>query len=147
MADAKEQRLYLDLVEKRCHRSNRAVLLRVVGIQTAWSATLLAGAAIPVAQALAEPGNFEWVVSLLGFVVVVAAGADRLFARTRGTVEAHDMLRRSLRRERRLMLAGKGSYADGDAFDTYVTNVEAAIADYDQRSHKYTVKLSGSSPD
>lgn len=141
--ESDRRRLYLALVDRRLTQSNRAVLGRVVGIQTAWSVALLAGAAIPVAQALSAPGEWEWVVSILGFVVVVAQGADRLFGRTRKTALAHDFLRRRLGRERRMWDAGEGPYAERD-FAAFVERVEGVIEEYDDISHAYVSEMADS---
>ena len=120
---------YIQQYDRRLRRMSRAANARIFGIQTSWSVALLAGAAVPLVVAL---GTATWVTSILGFVVVVATGAERIFARTVGAGAALDRLRRKLGTEQRLYLTVTGPYSeDGDQFKHFVQRTEDAITNYD----------------
>ncbi len=79
---------------------------------------------------------------VLGFVVVVAAGLERIFSRTTQSAVALDELRRGLARERRLLVAGTGEYADPDGrVETYVRRSEEHLAAYDAMMVDYAHHL------
>ncbi|MGE5210145.1 MAG: hypothetical protein ACM3MM_02720, partial [Acidobacteriota bacterium] len=71
------QRRYVDGVERRLGRLRSEVWLRTTTIQLLWLVVVLAGAAIPLSSAL---GWWDWIEPTLGFVVVAAAGVERIFA-------------------------------------------------------------------
>jgi len=120
---------YMQQYDRRLRRMSNAANARIFGIQTSWSVALLAGAAVPLVVAL---GTATWVTSILGFVVVVASGAERIFARTVGAGQALDRLRRRLAREQRLYLTATGPYSEeGDQFKHFVQRTEDAITAYD----------------
>ncbi len=73
---------------------------------------IVAGAGVPLTEALGGPA---WIGPILGFVVVVAVGIDRIFGRTTPAASAQDALRRGLARERRLFLSGASPYDAADA--------------------------------
>jgi len=133
------QQRYLKAFDARMRRTNLAVRARAFGVQAAWAVALLAGAAIPLAQALGWP---DWVTAVLGFVVVVVTGGDRLFARTVGIGEALDNLRRRLARERRLLTAGSSPYSDPvNPYAVFIQRTEDAIAEYDKVAGGLNAKL------
>lgn len=139
--------VYLRTISKRTRRASRAVESRLIGVQVAWSAALLAGAGVAVTQAFSETDNWlgdnsKWVTVLLGFAVVVAQGADRMLARTAGGAEPDDVLRRGLERERRLYDAREGAYKDlDDPFAAFVSRVEDLLAVNDAEVIAYTQRL------
>lgn len=93
---------------------------------------------MPLNEAVNGP---SWVGPALGFVVVVAAGVERVFARTTPAAAAQDTLRRSLSREQRIFLARAGVYSEPDAFDRYIMRCEELIADYDRTMVEYSSSL------
>lgn len=132
------QQRYLKSVHTLLRRADRAVLSRLVGLQTVWAVALLAGAAVSLVQLV----EVKWLTALLGFVVVVAQGATQLFARTSGVVRADDLLRRNLARERRLFDCGEGPYAGVDnRFALFVERAEAEIARHDDSAAPYSEAL------
>ena len=138
------QQRYLASANKRIRRADRAVLSRVVGLQTAWAVALLAGAAVSLVQAFGESlkDDVKWITALLGFVVVVAQGASQLFARTSGVVKADDLMRRNLARERRLFDCSEGPYADAvNPFAVFVERAEAEFAKHDDSAADYSAAL------
>lgn len=132
---------YLRTIDKRVRSANWAVLSRVAGLQVAWGVSLVAGAAVPLVQALDWDAK-DAITAVLGFVVVVAQGADRLMARTSGVVQADDAMRRAMARERRLFDARQGPYRDvDDPFAVFVDRVEAVIAEHDGHVAAYSRDL------
>jgi hypothetical protein len=126
------ERRYVDDIERRLRHLSTEVRLRTFTIQAMWLLVVLAGAGIPLSRALGGP---SWLEPTLGFVVVAAAGIERIFARTSEKAAAIDELRRALAHEHRTMLAGTGEYVDeSTAFATFAARCEAAIADHDRRS-------------
>jgi len=137
----KNQQRYFNMLRFRSRIADLAARLRAVGIQLNWLAILIAGAAIPLIKAL-DIDEAEWVIPSLGFVVVVAAGLERIFARTTEAATAVEELRRRLARERRLLLAESEEYAASeDRFATFVKRSEEAIAKYDSIMVKYDAKI------
>lgn len=138
--NANMQPEFMARFNKRLRRSRIAAVARSAGVQSAWSLTLLAGAGVPLAQAL---GAYKWVAPILGFLVVVASGAQGIFARTAGMGSAMDRLARSLASERRLYEMSAGPYAEqGDMFIRFVERSEEAIAGYDRAMVKANRKHS-----
>ncbi len=128
---------YLAVVERRIKWSDRAMNTRSFGQVFAWTVALLAGAGVAVAEVLAS--QWRWAPAVLGFVVVVAQGADRLFARTAGGAIAMESMRRMLTKEKRLYLSRAGPYAGAEtAFDTFVERVERVLDQYDDASVELT---------
>jgi hypothetical protein len=116
---------YLDVVAR----------LRAFTMQVVWIIVLAAGAAVPLATALEWD---DWVAPVLGFVVVVASGVERIFNRTTAAAVAVDALRRRLDRERRVLVAGQLEYADADdPLGVYVERSEDAIAEFDRTMIDY----------
>jgi hypothetical protein len=127
------QKRYQRLTKRRFRAANIAVWLRAGGIQAVWLVVLIAGAAIPLTEAIIVDG-WTWVSPVLGFVIVVAAGVERIFSRTAGAAGALDELRRGLMQERRLLLAKSGEYATSDEpFALWAQRSEDRITSYDQR--------------
>lgn len=126
------QHQYVEDVERRVRRLRAEVWLRSTTIQLLWLIVILAGAAIPLSTAL---GWWSWIEPTLGFVVVAAAGVERIFARTSGKSATVDELRRALAHEHRMLLTATGDYADPtSAFPTFVARCEAAIEHHDRRT-------------
>ena len=122
----------VDGIERRIRRFRTEVWLRTTTIQLLWLVVVLAGAAIPLSSAL---GWWDWIEPTLGFVVVAAAGVERIFARTSGKAATVDELRRALAHEHRTFRAATGAYADPTtAFSTFAARCEAAIDIHDRRT-------------
>ncbi|TIC81313.1 hypothetical protein E8D34_18135 [Nocardioides sp. GY 10113] len=132
------RRRYLDDISTRIRAGEREAMLRNVGIQALWILVIVAGAGVPLSEAVGAPA---WVAPTLGFVVVVAAGVERVFARTTTAAAAQEALRRALAREQRAYDARVGVYADGSAFDRLVDRCERLIADYDRTMVQYAGSL------
>ena len=143
----KSQRKYRRMMRTRLGVADFAAWLRAGGIQMVWLTVLIAGAAIPLSESLIpENGGWEWVSPVLGFVIVVAAGIERVFSRTTSAAVALDELRRSLARERRLLLAGSDEYAEADdRFAMYAKRAEDLIAQYDKKIIDYNDQVLRSS--
>jgi len=119
---------FMRRLDRRIRRTRVAALARNAGVQAAWSLTLLAGAGVPLVS------SFDWnaTASVLGFVVVVASGAERIFARTADGGEAIERLHRGLASERRLYQACAGPYGDdATRFEQLVERTESLISIYD----------------
>ena len=130
-SDRREE--YLAGIERRIVWSDRAMNARGLGQIAAWTVALLAGAGVAVAEVLVD--QWRWAPALLGFVVVVAQGADRLFARRRDGAASMDVMRRALTKEKRLYLSGTGVYSDdGTSFETFVERAESILDEYDANS-------------
>ncbi len=101
----------------------------------------IAGAAVALVEAF---GWDRWVAALLGFVVVVFQGLERIFGRTTEGSRSVDVLRRELGREKRLYLTGEGRYKnDDDPFSSFVEVAEVIIARNDQEEVAYNAQLTG----
>ena len=143
--DAKRQRRYERKIRFRLRIANVSLLLRAGGLPVIWLVVVVAGAAVPLSEAIIEEG-WEWVTPTLGFVVVVAAGLERIVSRTTGAAVALDELRRSLTRERRRRLAAVDEYADATtSFAVYVRTAEELFRTYDERmvEHNKTAAKAG----
>ncbi len=135
------QRQYDRLVRRRLFVADAAAWMRAGGIQLVWLVVLVAGAAVPVSEAVLSD-DWAWVSPVLGFVIVVAAGLERIFRRTTDAAVPLDELRRNLARERRLLLAGADGYADSDAgYALHVERVERHIAAYDAQMVEYAKRV------
>ena len=129
---------YVEELRSRIRIGNAASLLRTGGIQALWIVVIVAGAGVPLNEAVGGP---DWVAPTLGFVVVVAAGIERVFGRTTPAAAAQDVLRRGLAREQRLFLSRSGPYQDEDAFEVYTERAERLIAEYDHVMVQYSATL------
>jgi hypothetical protein len=126
---------YLAETRTRLRFASFATWGRASGLQILWLSVVLAGAGIPLNRALGGP---SWVDPTLGFVVVAAAGIEKIFSRTTPAAVARDRLRRHLERERRRFEAGIEEYADrATASTTFVERVEAIISRYDEEMLEY----------
>lgn len=131
------------MVRSRLRIANLAARLRAGGIQVVWLVILIAGAAIPLTEALVTDG-WSWVSPALGFVIVVAAGLERILSRTTDAAVALDQLRRELSRERRLLIARSGPYAEAaEPLSLYAVRAEAVIASYDASMLDYNRRVVG----
>lgn len=132
------QQRYVTDLRSRVRTGRVAALLRTGGIQVLWIIVVVAGAGVPLSDAVAGP---SWVAPTLGFVVVVAAGVERIFSRATPAAAAQDKLRRGLSREQRLFDARAEPYTDGEAFAIYSSRSEALLAEYDQAMLDYSSSL------
>lgn len=130
-------------IRRRLRVANAAAWFRATGIQIVWLVVLIAGAGVPLTQALASDG-WSWVNPVLGFVVVIGAGVERIFSRTTEAAVSLDVLRRNLARERRLLMAGSDDYAASEhPHRLYAERVEALIATYDEKMIDHNAHLLG----
>jgi hypothetical protein len=137
IAPTSGQRSFDRHVRRRLRVANVAAWLRAGGIQFAWLVIVIAGAAIPLSEALIGDG-WSWVSPTLGFLIVIAAGVERIFGRTTEAAVALDSLRRELARERRMLTASAGPYSlADDRFGLYAERTEEHIARYDERMIAY----------
>ena len=126
-------------ISRRLRRSSLAARARAFALQSNWIVILAAGAAVSLSAALDWD---DWVGPVLGFVVVIGTGVDRIFSRTTEGSIAVDRLRRELERQRRLYEARQLMYSDNaDPFGSYVARVEAAIAEYDEAMVSHSSRL------
>jgi hypothetical protein len=119
--------------------ANLGAWMRAGGIQIVWLTILIAGATITLSEVLIESG-WEWVSPVLGFIVVIAAGLERIFSRTTPAAAALDELRRNLAHEYRMYLAAPDDNG-ADRFERYVERSEALVADYDQKMIDYNARV------
>lgn len=137
------QQRYEQLVGRRLRVANAAARMRASGIQAVWLVVLVAGAAVPLSEALMTDG-WTWVSPVLGFVIVIAAGLERIFRRTTEAAVPLDELRRNVARERRLLLAGADVYGDADAtYALFAERVEQHIGVYDRAMVDYAKRVVG----
>ncbi len=132
-----EPRRYAAAVRARLRVARAAGRMRAGGIQVTWLVVVLAGAAVPLSQALEAP---SWVGPVLGFTVVIAAGIERIFQRTTDAALALDALRRALERAERQLVA-PGPTAEGDRAAAFVERCEEAFRDYDERMEDYQKRM------
>lgn len=129
--DATQQH-YVRRIEKRIRWADRGMNARSVGQKTAWTIALAAGGAVSLSQAVANSWN--WLPAVLGFVVVVAQGSDRLLNRSADGSASMDRMRRDLSREVRLFHARAAHYDIDDRFPVFVARAEAILSAYDDDS-------------
>lgn len=128
-------------IDRRLRQARWQVRLRVGAIQFSWVVVTIAGAAVALVEAFGWPG---WSAALLGFLVVVFQGLERIFGRTTEGSRSVDVLRRDLGREKRLYLAGEGRYKDADdPFSAFVEIAEELIARNDDEEVAYNTQLTG----
>ena len=140
------QHQYERALRRRLRLANAAAWMRAGGIQAVWLVVLVAGAAVPLTEAILADG-WTWVSPVLGFVIVVAAGLERIFRRTTAAAVSLDELRRSVSRERRLLLAGVDGHNGADAtYAAYAERVEQHIAEYDRQMVAYARRVVGEGP-
>ena len=90
-----------------------------------------------MSEALIDQG-WSWISPTLGFLIVVAAGVERIFGRTTEAAVALDKLRRELAREHRMLVAIAGPYSlADDRFALYAQRTEEHIARYDEQMVAY----------
>ncbi|MFV0459227.1 MAG: hypothetical protein ACK5MT_10735 [Actinomycetales bacterium] len=136
------QRRYDGALRRRLRLATMAGSARAIGIQVVWLVIIVAGAAIPLTDAVL-PG-WDWISPTLGFIIVVAAGLERIFRRTTDAAVSLDELRRSLARERRGLLTGIGPYEASEAdYVLFIERAEALIAEYDAQMVAYARRVVG----
>lgn len=134
------QESYLSYIEARAAAGRYQMWARAMTAQALWLVVILAGAAIPLNTAIDGP---TWVEPWLGFVVVAAAGIERIFARTSAKASAVDSLRRDLeQRTRRLKAGAIPPYPDA-TFDAFVEECEKSISAHNQEVIKRNRRLFG----
>ncbi len=126
------QASYVATIERRIRWADRAMNTRNVGQLVTWTVVLFAGAGVALSQVI--EGAPEITAAVLGFVVVVGQGLDRLLGRRADGAASMDMMRRELTKARRMYVAEAGPYATDDRFDVFVTNCEAILDRYDAES-------------
>lgn len=140
-ATSDQRSAYMADIDRRLRQATIQVRLRVGAIQFSWVVVTIAGAAVAVVEAVGWPG---WVAALLGFLVVVFQGLERIFGRTTEGSRSIDVLRRDLGREKRLYLASEGRYkAADDPFSSFVEIAEELIARNDDEEVAYNAQLTG----
>ncbi len=128
-------------VDRRLRQATWQVRLRVGAIQFSWVVVTIAGAAVALVEAINWP---RAVAALLGFLVVIFQGMERIFGRTTEGSRSVDVLRRELGREKRLYLAGEGRYKDAaEPFSAFVDVAETIIARNDEEEVAYNAQLTG----
>lgn len=131
------------LLQRRLRVANATAWMRAGGIQAVWLIVLVAGAAIPLSDALIIDG-WTWVTPVLGLVIVFAAGLERIFRRTTDAAVPLDELRRNIARERRLLMASANVYGEpGATHALFAERVEAHIAEYDRQMVDYGRRIVG----
>ncbi len=129
-------------LRRRLLVAGAAAWMRAGGIQAVWLIVLVAGAAVPLSDAVLSGEGWTWVTPTLGFIIVVAAGLERIFRRTTDAAVPLDELRRNVSRERRLLLARAEKYGDPDTtYTLYVQRVEQHIAEYDRQMVEYAKRV------
>jgi hypothetical protein len=134
-----EQQEYVREIQRRERRARWSTRSRYLAIHLSWIVVLLAGAGVPLAEALGSPA---WLPPVLGFVVVAFQGFERIFGRTSAGSRSMDRLRRGLAREERLLLAGVGAYADETTrADVFVGECEKLLLVNDEEMVDYFAGL------
>lgn len=127
-----DQQRYVRRIRQRIRWSDLAMNSRSAGQRAAWVVALIAGAAVTLSEAI---GDLTWLPAFLGFVIVVAQGTDRLFARGVEGARSMDAMRRALSKEHRLYDAGAGPYEVAEQpFALFVERCEALLDEYDAQS-------------
>jgi hypothetical protein len=116
---------------------------RYVAIHASWIVVLLAGAAVSLVDVFDLSSRFA---ALLGFVVVVFQGIDRVFDRTAPGAHADNRLRRALAQEQRLLPVRGGPYAKAeDAVGVFAERCERLLAENDATMIDYFARSTRSS--
>ncbi len=114
---------------------------RYVSIHLSWIVVLVAGAAVALVDVFDLSTRYA---AVLGLVVVVFQGFERIFDRTSHGAQANDVLRRALEQEQRMALGGIGPYVDAaDPFDVFAERCEALIAAHDATMVDFFSNLTG----
>lgn len=144
-ASTARQKAYLEEIDRRTRRGAWAMRARYVAIHASWIVVLLAGAAVALVDVFDLSTRFA---AVLGFVIVVFQGIERIFERTSQGAAANDVLRRALEREGRLLLVGGGAYADAAdetaALDVFAVHCEDLLARNDAVMIDYFAALARS---
>jgi hypothetical protein len=139
IATSPEQKAYLQEIRRRDRRATWATRCRYVLIHLSWIIVLLAGAAVALVDVFDLSSRFA---ALLGFVVVVFQGIERVFDRTSVGSRSMDLLRRGLAREQRLMLVRGGPYASAeDPIELFAERCEQLLSENDDAMVDYFAKL------
>jgi len=139
IATTPEQRAYLREIRRRDRRATWGTRSRYVSIQLSWIIVLVAGAAVSLTDVFDLP---SWVAPVLGFVVVVFQGIERVFGRTSQGSKAMDLLRRKLAHEQRLVLVGGGPYATvGEPMEVFIERCEQLLTENDETMIDYFASL------
>lgn len=132
-------RSYERIIGRRLRAANWAAGARTAGIQVTWLVIVVAGAAIPLVELF---DGWDRASPVLGFVIVIAAGVERIFGRTTEPAVALDVLRRQLAREGRLLHALADDYAaTADPFALYVQRTDQHLQRYDEEMVAYNTSL------
>ena len=126
------QQQYMHRIEKRIRWADRGMNARSVGQKVAWTVARVAGGAVSLSEAVVA--SMDWLPAVLGFVVVVAQGSDRLLRRSAEGSASMERMRRDLSREHRLFRARATVYDLDEPFPVFVDRVEAILGTYDNES-------------
>jgi hypothetical protein len=145
----KAEDTYKKEMRRRIRRTTVRTRTRLFTMQMMWVVVLAAGAAVPLATALKW---HAWVGPVLGFVVVVASGTERIYGRTTPAAVAWEKLNRELDRQTRLFNTSTLEYAEyaeyarrHERFALYVKHSEKAIRKFDKTMLAYTKSTLGES--
>jgi hypothetical protein len=123
------QEKYLTEIRTRAKSARYRMWAREFAAQAIWLIVISAGGAIPLNAALGGP---SWIEPSLGFVVVAAAGIERIFARTGGKAAAIDVLRRDLEQlQRRLEATASRPYSKA-RFEQFVEDCECLVSTHNR---------------
>jgi hypothetical protein len=106
---------------------------------TAWTASLVLGAAVPLTVSVGGP---TWVTSVLGFSIVVVQGLQKFYAQRSGMTGELDALVRSMAQEARTLKAEQPPYANPqDRLANFHKAIEDLMAHYNKASNSLTRHL------
>jgi hypothetical protein len=132
------QEKYVEHMRKRAKSSRYRMGAREFAAQAIWLIVIMAGGAIPLNTALGGP---SWIEPSLGFVVVAAAGIEKIFARTGRKAAAIDVLRRDLEQlQRRLEATASLPYSEA-RFAQFVQDCECRVSTHNEDMVKQNRRL------
>lgn len=109
-------------------------------IDTAWGLTLVLGAGVTLSGSLGAPGE---IAAVLGFLVVLAQGYQRFWARRADMTGELDELLRKMHQEARRLRANQAPYngKGSERFANFVDRVEDLMSKYNIESNRLIRRL------
>lgn len=124
---------YFAWVEQFYGRGLRILERRSAAVTTAWTASLVLGAAVPLTISVGGP---TWVTSVLGFSIVVVQGLQKFYAQHSGVTGELDALLRSMAQEARTLKAEQPPYASyEDRLAHFHKKIEDLMTRYNRESN------------
>jgi hypothetical protein len=133
LGDTEPEKLYFAWVEQFYDRGQRIMERRSAAVTSAWTASLVLGAAVPLSTSLGGP---TWIPSVLGFSIVVVQGVQKFYAQHLRVTTELDALLRSMAQEARTLKAEQSPYANhDDRLANFHKKIESLMTRYNKESN------------